>query len=79
MKKESNSQWERYKMNTVIRQKGCDRKQIQDDLSVKLQKSVVLDDDMLKMVWLIRKINKALRTDKQVVREALSSFLSHQV
>ena len=77
MDKEMKSQWERYKMDKVIRQRKYDRKKISDDITVKLQKKIILDDDMLKMIWIIKKKNPGLRNEKQVVRKALDYYLSH--
>ena len=76
MTKSPDEEWREYKIKKISKSKGYNKSDFPEDLNVFYQKNLTLDEGLLKMIWMIRKQNSKLRSEKQVVREALSHYLS---
>ena len=70
--------WDEKKKCDLVRERGYDRSDIPDDLTVKISKRITLDDEILELIWMIKKRNKGLQGVKTVVKAALRYYLRHQ-
>jgi len=77
MSKNKDLTWDEKKIKDLIRERNYDPSVIPDDVSVKINKKITLDDEILEMIWLIKKKKKKLRGEKPVIKLALRFFLNH--
>lgn len=77
MTKKTEITWREYEIRKLMKQKGYKREDFPDDVSVRIAYKVMLDDDILELIWLIKRKNKKLRGDKPVLRAALKYYLNH--
>ncbi len=73
----SEEEWREYKRQKLKRSKRYDDlSMLGPDFNVIEQKRMILNDELLKMIWLIRKQKPDFHSEKQVVRASLKSYLN---
>jgi len=76
MDKLQEEEWREYKRQKLKRSKRYDDlSMIDSDFNVIEKKRIILDDELLKMIWLIRKHKPGFNSEKQVIKSALESYL----
>ena len=62
---------------TLSGKRRYDPADIPDDFTVKISKKMTLDDEILKLIWMIKKRKKGLRGEKPVIKASLRYYLDH--
>ena len=76
MTKSLDEEWREYKVRRLSKQTKYKKSQFPEDFNVYYQKKLILDEELLKLIWKIKKKNTNLRSEKQVVREALYFYVN---
>ena len=74
MKKSQVDDWDDYKRKKFVRDSKFNSSDFPKEFNTYFSKKLILDDELLKLIWLIRKKNPHLRSEKQVVRESLKRY-----
>jgi len=76
MTKSLDEEWREYKVKRLLKQTKYKKSQFPEDFNVFYQKKLILDEELLKLIWIIKKRNTNLKSEKQVVREALHFYVN---
>ena len=58
-----------------LRKEGKDTSELPPDVKISVSKRIILTDDILRLMWMIRRTVKGAGSDKQIIRIALVCYL----
>ena len=66
--------WQQYQRKQLIRS-GKDISDLPRDVTISTSKKILLSNDILQLIWKVKKLKKGVKSDRQIIKNALIFYL----